>query len=105
MKDKQFDKLIWDAYGQESDYDSLRYKLFRIKEIMSNHHKSFATLPTKQQFDYCITIGIIVVQSTTKDLRRFSLNKPKDEIFEYSIDEGFVPPVQIVLKNHKRLHR
>ena len=102
-KGKIFEKLIWDAYSQLDNYDRLRYKLFRIKEIMSKHNTSFSKLPVKTQFDYCVTIGIIVVQSATKDLRQFSLSKDKNEKFEYSIDEGYVPPVSMDITKQKFL--
>lgn len=105
LKEKQFEQLIWDSYSQLDNYDSMRYKLIRIRDIMSKSHKSFAELPAQKQYDYCITIGIIVVQSTTKDLRQLSLSKNKNEVFEYSIDEGFVPPVPIELRTVKLLGR
>lgn len=97
LKEKKFEQLIFNAYGQSANYDSMRHKLIRIRDIMSKSHKSFANLSAKMQFGYCITVGIIVVQSTTKDLRKLSLGKKKNEVFEYSIDEGFVPPVPIEL--------
>lgn len=106
LKEKQFEQLIWDSYSQLDNYDSMRYKLIRIRDIMSKSHKSFAELSAQRQYDYCITIGIIVVQSTSKDLNRLRvISKPKDEVFEYSIDEGFVPPVPIELRTVKLLGR
>lgn len=105
IKEKQFEQLIWDSYSQLDNYDSMRYKLIRIRDIMSKSHKSFTELSAQRQYDYCITIGIIVVQSTTKDLRQLSLSKNKNEVFEYSIDEGFVPPVPIELRTVKLLGR
>jgi hypothetical protein len=98
-KERIFEQLIWDAYSQSYNYDSMRHKLIRIRNIMSKSHNSFGKFPAKQQYDYCITIGIIVVQSTRKDIQKLSIiTKEKPEVFEYSIDEGFVKPTPIPLK-------
>lgn len=97
-KDIEFEEMIWDAYSQNENYDRIRFQLKRAKKIMSDSHKSFRDLPTKDQYDYCITIGIIVNQSTTKDLRQLSLgSRNKNEVFKYSLLEGFVEPSPFVI--------
>lgn len=102
-KEKKFEQFIWDGYSQLDTYDSIRYKLIRIRDIMARSHASFSALSAKMQYSYCVTIGIIVVQSTTKDLRKLSLSKDKDEVFEYSIEEGYVPPNTIKINQCKQL--
>lgn len=103
-KNKAFEELIWKAYSQEKNFDQLRHQLIRCRDIMSKSQKTFVKMPIQQQFDYCVTIGIIVVQSTTKDLRKISiLKKNKNEPFPYSLMEGFVEPTPIKIKEKLQL--
>ena len=104
-KTRQYENLIWDAYSQANNYDSMRYQLIRIRNIMSEKQITFRNMSAKKQFDFAITIGIIVAQSTTKDLRKLSLSKDKSEVFEYSVHEGYVPPVPIEISNRKMIGR
>lgn len=96
-KDKQYEKLIWSAFGQEEHFDKIRYRLIRIRDIMSKSQKIYSSMSSTNQFSFACTILIIVTQSTTKNLRQISLSKDKTEVFEYSIDEGFTAllPVDI----------
>jgi len=49
---------------------------------MSKSHNSFAKLSAKKQYDYCVTIGIIVTQSATKEISNLSiLSKNKNKVF------------------------
>lgn len=98
-KDLKFEKLIWDRFSQEKEYDQMRFKLIRTREIMSGLHLKFENFPVQMQFDFCITIAIIVIQTSTQDLIQLSLSGDKNEMFKYSIDDGFVPPVPIEFKN------
>lgn len=59
-KNKKFEALIWDAFSKETNYDSLKHKLIRIRNTMIGSNIVFSKLPVKTQFDFCVTIGIIV---------------------------------------------
>lgn len=101
-KEYNFSKLIWQHYSQSSSYDKLNYQLVRIREIMSKH-KSFRDLSAKNQFDLCVTIGCIALQTASKDLRSFSMSQDKSQVFEYAIHEGFTAPNIYELSKRKLL--
>ncbi len=96
-KDKLFEKLIFDYAGQEKNYDLLRHNLLRARSIMNKRHTSFKRLSAVVQFEYCLTIVLIAVDTSAKNLRKFSLSRDKKEHFKYSIDEGYTPPIPIEL--------
>jgi len=101
-KTKQYENFIWDAFSQANNYDSIRYQLIRIRNIMSEKQIHYVKMSAKMQFDFAVTIGIIVAESTTKDLRQLSLSKDKKEVFEYSVHEGYVPAVPIEISSRKK---
>ena len=92
----RFEKLVWDEYSQGNSFDKLRHNFIRTREIMIEQHESFNNFPAQKQFDYCVTIIIIALQSTRQDLNKLRMfSKPKNNNYEYSINEGFVKPVPI----------
>lgn len=103
QKDKEFEELIWDTYGQSNVYDEVKYRLIYIRNIMLGRHESFDRLSVNLQYKYCVTIGIIVVQTARKDLSELSFSTNKEEIFDYAAHEGFTPPTSINIDENREL--
>jgi hypothetical protein len=99
-KNKKFEQLTWDAFSQKSNYNKVRHNMIRARDIMSNSNASFQELPVEIQFDYCVTIVLIATHTALKDINKISIiKKANTESYEYSIDEGFVPPITIEINN------
>lgn len=93
MKTEKFNNLIFETYGQNKNFDMIAHNLKRIRKIMESSHETFKLFSAKKQFDFCITIGIIVVQSTTYEIRNLGIiKKSENEILEYSVNEYYKEP-------------
>ena len=71
---------------------------------MSKKQPAYNRMSAKMQFDFAITIGIIVAQSTRQDLNKLSLCKNLQDDFDYSVNKGYVPPVPLEISNLKILN-
>lgn len=70
---------------------------------MMKSHESFRNMTALRQYEYCLTIGRIAIQSVRKSLRQFTISGDKSEVFDYAIDEGFSEPEIIDITNQRKL--
>lgn len=87
-----FDAHIWKSFSASDEFDKLKYQLNRVRKIMMRQQDSFKKMTAIRQFDYCITICCIAIQTSHKDLRQFRMAADKNKVFPYSINEGFEEP-------------
>jgi hypothetical protein len=90
MNNQYFEKLIFKHLGQDPNFDRLKHNLLNIRESMLKRHKDFKLMSIKKQFEYCNTIGVIVVHTQLQTLNEnMPLSLPKDNYYKYSIDRNF----------------
>ncbi len=90
-KKEKLNNLIFNGFGDKKNYDEIKYGLNRARLLML-HHNVFDKAPVGSQYEMCMTIYIIATQSGTKKLHNFRiLSRPEEKVFEYALDEGFVP--------------
>lgn len=92
---KKFERLIWQDFKDTPNYDKVKYQLERVRATMGASNPCFLEMPVMRQYKYCITICMIALQTSQKDLRQLSLTKNRNEVFPYSMDEGYQKPVVI----------
>ncbi len=89
-KNKLFENLIFNKFGQDANYDRLRHNILNIRETMSENHKSFRTLSAQRQFDWCSTIGVIAVHTQLQHMNENKpLSNPENKKYSHSIDRGW----------------
>ncbi|MFC0182728.1 hypothetical protein SAMN04515674_12149 [Pseudarcicella hirudinis] len=102
-KDKQFEQLVFDYYGQDKNFDKLKYHLLRIRQMMSKH-SYFKKMPAKEQFNQCGTIACIAYHTSRADLAEVSIRTDKEKHFEYAVGEGYIPPSIVdISKKHSEM--
>lgn len=85
-----FEKLIFDAYGQNKNYDRLKHNMLNVRTSMLSRHADFKRMSLKKQFEYCETIGVIAVHTLLQHMNENRpLTKPKDVYYKQSIDRDW----------------
>jgi len=98
-----FDNHIFKLFHDEDNYDKLKHQLNRARSIMMERHECFRNKSAYRQFEYCVSICIIAVQTSTKDLRQFRLSGDMNEVFKYALNEGYNKPNVIELDSAQKL--
>ena len=98
-----YEDLIWQTFGQYDNYPLIKHELIRIREVMEDGLIEYKKMTAKTQFEFSVKICLIVTDSTRKSLRQLSLSKDTSEVFKYSVEEGFTPPVSIEIGGQKLL--
>ncbi len=90
MNNEYFEKLIFKHFGQDNNFDRLKHNLLNIRQSMLQRHKDFKLMSIKKQFEYCNTIGVIVIHTQLQNLNEnMPLSLPKDKFYKYSIDRNY----------------
>lgn len=88
IKTKQFDKLIYEAYGVTDLFEKLGDQIKNVRETMSKYD-DFKKLSAKTQFDFCCTICLIATQTSSQDLQRLKSQREEGKyLFKYSINRN-----------------
>ncbi|RYF78882.1 MAG: hypothetical protein EOO39_00240 [Cytophagaceae bacterium] len=97
-KRKAFEDLIFKGFGQMDIYDKVRHQLLRIRETMSELQPLYRSMSAVTQYNFATAINIIATHTGTQLINQFRIiNRSKDEVFKYSMDEGFVEPTVVNL--------
>lgn len=99
-----FEKYIDVHFFQHDHYEKMKHQLLHIRGIMSRN-KAFAKQPVNVQYDQCILIVTIALQSQTDLLNRTRIVRKKErKEYPYSIDHNFQPkqviPIESCTANH-----
>ena len=85
-KTNEFEKLIYQAYGNTNLYNKLGNQIKNVRKTMSKYD-DFKKLSAQSQFDFCCTICMIATQTSREDLHKVKLSgRYSKEVFEYSIN-------------------
>lgn len=90
LADSAFEKLIFNSYGQDNNFDRLRHNLLNIRKSMSDRHSCFKRMSLKRQFEYCETVGVIAVHTQLQHMNENRpITLPEDKQYKYSIDRNW----------------
>lgn len=101
-----FDDLIYREFADSDHFDKMRHGLLRIREIMQKH-KSFRGLTVEDQFNQCVTIHCIAMQTATANIRKLKIVRKREKTaLPYSVEEGYEPKpiLEIGKQEQKRLN-
>lgn len=90
LSDSAFERLIFKSYSKSKNYDKIRHNILNIRQSMSDRHICFKSMSKKRQFEYCETIGLIVIQTNRQHMNENRpLYFPENKRYEYSIDRDW----------------
>lgn len=99
----KFTKICWEEMKDSDDVDRVVYMLKQIRKHMLKH-STFKRLSIASQVAQCVTIGCMVLETSTADLRELHILRKKDRgNLEHDILNGFKKPDYIEIKNKTKL--
>lgn len=92
-----FEKFCWECLKGSDEVDKLVHQLKEIRKHMMVH-KLFANANLKDQYLICVTIGCMIIHTSTADLRTIRVFSDKDRgDLEFDIMRSFREPFVIEL--------
>jgi hypothetical protein len=88
-KTKKFKALIFSKYGQHKSYDDIILNMTNIRENLNNTHIFFINMSAKSQYDLCVTIMLITIQTLSQHINEnMPLSLPEDKKYPYSMNRS-----------------
>lgn len=90
-EDMQFEGFISLKYAKEKNFKKLKHNLNNIRATLLAEIPDFHLKPVQVQFEYCVTVGCIALQSQQDAVRKLRVFTPaKKEVLPYSIDRYYI---------------
>ena len=103
-KNKKFNNLVFETFNTLEFFDKINYSFKKIRKVLIEDTPEFKNLSVKLQFDLCLSIYHVCINSKRSMMNDISilLDKDKDEsIKKYDIEYGFIEPQYIEIINNQ----